>query len=46
MSKIGPKADFVPAAVSECGIGIFVWSTVIAYNADTLKTAPTSWADG
>src|SRR5664279_3728466 len=45
MSKIGPKADFVPAAISTCGIGIFVWSTIIAYNADTLKTAPTSWAD-
>ena len=45
MSKIGPKSDFVPAALSECGIGIFVWSTVIAYNGDTLKTAPTSWAD-
>jgi len=45
MSKIGPKADFVPAAISECGIGVFVWSTVIAYNADVLKTVPTSWAD-
>ena len=45
MSKIGPKADFVPAAISECGIGVFVWSTVIAYNADVLKTAPNSWAD-
>lgn len=45
MSKIGPKADFVPASLSECGIGIFVWSTVLAYNSDTLKTAPKSWAD-
>jgi len=45
MSKIGPKADFVPASLSPCGIGIFVWSTIIAYNADTLKAAPTSWAD-
>ena len=44
-SKIGPKADFVPAAVTDCGIGIFVWSTILAYNSDTLKTAPTSWAD-
>ena len=40
MSRIGPKGDFVPAAVSECGIGIFVWSTVLAYNSDTLKSAP------
>ena len=45
MGKIGPKADFVPASLTECGIGIFVWSTVIAYNADALKTVPTSWAD-
>ncbi|MBT9443308.1 MAG: extracellular solute-binding protein, partial [Acidovorax sp.] len=28
-----------------CAVGIFVWSTVMAYNGDKLKTAPTSWAD-
>jgi putative spermidine/putrescine transport system substrate-binding protein len=44
-SKIGNKADYMPAAVTECGVGTFVWSTVLAYNADKLKTAPTSWAD-
>jgi len=44
-SKIGNKADFTPAAIHECGIGAFVWSTVLAYDADKLKTAPTSWAD-
>src|SRR5437764_3608507 len=44
-SKIGSKSDFVPAAVSDCGIGIFVWSTVMAYDGDKLKTAPTTWAD-
>ena len=44
-SKIGNKADFQPAAVHECGIGTFVWSTVMAYNGDKLKTAPTTWAD-
>jgi len=44
-SKIGSKADFIPAAVSECGIGVFVWSTVMAYDGDKLKTAPTTWAD-
>ncbi len=44
-SKIGNKADFVPGAITECAMGIFVWSTVLAYNADKLKTAPTSWAD-
>ncbi|MDD2925132.1 ABC transporter substrate-binding protein [Rhodoferax sp.] len=44
-SKIGNKADFQPAAIHECGIGTFVWSTVMAYNGDKLKTAPTTWAD-
>ncbi|OBS31409.1 spermidine/putrescine ABC transporter substrate-binding protein [Tepidimonas fonticaldi] len=43
--KIGNKADFQPAAVHECGVGIFIWSTVLAYDGDRLKTAPTSWAD-
>ena len=44
-SKITNKADLMPEAVQPCGAGIFVWSTVLAYNADRLKTAPTSWAD-
>lgn len=43
--RIAPKADFLPAAVTECAVGVFVWSTVMAYNGDKLKTAPTSWAD-
>ena len=44
-SKIGNKSDFIPAAVTECGIGVFVWSTVMAYNGDKLKDGPKSWAD-
>lgn len=45
-SKIVDKAHLAPkAAVTECGVGIFVWSTVMAYNADKLKDAPRSWAD-
>jgi putative spermidine/putrescine transport system substrate-binding protein len=44
-SKIGNKADFLPAAVHECGIGLFVWSTAMAYNADKVKDAPKTWAD-
>src|SRR5690606_19583353 len=44
-SKIGNKADFIPEAVHECGVGTFVWSTVLAYNGKTQKTAPNSWAD-
>ena len=44
-SKVGNKADFQPAAVHECGVGIFIWSTVLAYNGDKLKQAPSSWTD-
>ena len=44
-SKLPPKADFQPAAVNDCGVGAFVWSTVMAYNADKLKTAPVTWGD-
>lgn len=44
-SKVGNKADFIPAAVHECGVGIFVWSTILAYDAGRLKEAPKDWAD-
>lgn len=43
--KMGNTADFVQGAVSECGAGIFLWSTVLTYNAAKLAKAPTSWAD-
>jgi len=44
-SKIGNKSDFQPAAVYECGVGVFVWSTIMAYNADKIKVGPKSWAE-
>jgi len=44
-SKLGDKNDFNPGAVSECCAGIFLWSTVLTYDAQKLKKAPTSWAD-
>ncbi len=44
-AKVGNKADFQPAAVRDCGVGIFVWSTVMAYNGDKLKDGPKTWAD-
>lgn len=44
-SKITAKNELMPEAVSECGVGTLAWSAGIAYNADKLKTAPTSWAD-
>ncbi|THF67004.1 ABC transporter substrate-binding protein [Pseudothauera nasutitermitis] len=44
-SRIGKTEDFLPEAVTPCGIGIFVWSTAIAYDADRLKEAPRGWTD-
>ncbi|MFF7709866.1 extracellular solute-binding protein [Pseudomonas sp. NPDC007930] len=43
--QFGDSADYVKGAIQPCGVGFFVWSTVLAYNADKLKAAPTSWAD-
>ncbi|AFQ51120.1 ABC transporter substrate-binding protein [Burkholderia cepacia] len=39
------SADFVPGTVSPCGVGILVWAMTMAYNADKVKTAPSSWQD-
>lgn len=39
------KEPLVDGAKSDCGVAIFVWSNVLAYNADKLKTAPTGWKD-
>src|SRR4051812_1477160 len=44
-AKLGKKSDFMPEAIHDCGIGVFIWSTVLGYNSDKLKTAPKSWAD-
>ncbi|WP_207461735.1 ABC transporter substrate-binding protein [Azospirillum sp. SYSU D00513] len=44
-SKLGGKESFLPAAVSDCGVGAIVWSTALSYDAGKLTTAPTSWAD-
>ena len=43
--KIGNKNDFIPGAVSDCGVGIFAWSMALAYDAGKVKGAPSSWAD-
>ena len=44
-SLLGDVADYLPGAVQPCGVGIFVWSTVLAYNGSKLKGAPQGWAD-
>lgn len=44
-AKIGNTADFIPGAVSECGVGMFAWSMALAYDANRVQIAPKSWAD-
>lgn len=43
--KLGGKDAYLPAAVSDCGVGNIVWSTGISYDGDKLKEAPKTWAD-
>ncbi|MDH4248773.1 MAG: ABC transporter substrate-binding protein [Deltaproteobacteria bacterium] len=43
--KIGGKQQFIPAAVTTCGVGAIVWSVVLAYDGAKLKEGPKSWAD-
>jgi putative spermidine/putrescine transport system substrate-binding protein len=43
--KIGGKAAYLPAAVSDCGVGAIVYDFILAYDGDKLKVAPKSWAD-
>ncbi|WP_404416201.1 ABC transporter substrate-binding protein [Marinospirillum sp.] len=43
--RLGLKNQLIDSAVEECGVGTFVWSTVMAYNADRLDKAPQTWAD-
>ena len=39
------QKDLLPGALQTCGAGFFVWSTVLAYNADKLTSAPSGWKD-
>lgn len=41
----GDASNYIDGAVQPCGVGFFVWSTVLAYNADKLAAAPSGWAD-
>ena len=44
-AKLGGEEKFIPSAVNECGVGAIVWTTGLGYDADKLKTPPTSWTD-
>lgn len=43
--QLGNKADFLPETMQPCAMGMFISSTLLAYNADKLKTAPRNWQD-
>ena len=41
-----PHANMLlPGTVQECGVGAFVWSTVMAYDPSRFKETPKSWQD-
>jgi putative spermidine/putrescine transport system substrate-binding protein len=44
-SRIGGKDRYLPAARHECGVGTILYSWVLSYDKDKLKTAPAGWAD-
>jgi len=44
-SSIPHVGMLLPGTVQECGVGAFVWSTVMAYEPSRFKEAPRSWQD-
>ena len=42
---IGKTSDFIPGSISDCAVASMVWSTIYAYDASKLKTAPTTVND-
>ncbi len=39
------EEDFIPGALTDCGVANIVWSTVVAYNKENVNGTPTSIAD-
>lgn len=44
-SRIGGREAYMPAAVSDCGVGSIVYDFILAYDGDKLKDGPKGWAD-
>ena len=42
---LGEASQYVPGTISECGVASYVWSMVLAYDANKLTSEPRSWAD-
>ena len=45
LSALGDPAQFVPGALTECGVATYVWSMVLAFDQGKLAKAPQNWAD-
>ncbi len=43
--RVAPEGAYIPAAITKCGVGTFVWSTVLAFNPAKVSATPKSWAD-
>ena len=44
-STIGDVKQFIKGNFSECGVGFFSWSIIIAYDKNKLKKTPENWQD-
>ena len=45
LSALGDPGQFVPGALTECGVATYVWSMVLAFDQGKLAKAPQNWAD-
>lgn len=43
--RLGKKSEWLPIAVSDCGVGTNIWATMIGYDGDKIADGPKSWAD-
>lgn len=43
-ARVPAATDFIPGALSQCGVGIFTWAQALVYS-DQLRDGPHSWAD-
>jgi putative spermidine/putrescine transport system substrate-binding protein len=43
--KIGDRSDWIDGTSSDCGVGTVVYATVLSYDAEKLKEAPSKLAD-
>lgn len=44
-NAIGSRDNFIPEAISDCGVGAFVWSMVPSFDKNVVADGPKNWAD-